>query len=98
MSLQSRWQKLKLTTSNAGSVDPIDPCSNPQKTPNTACTGQVEVCAIFKQFSGFEFILLPSRVHARPSASTPQKHAGLSPKGDDVASRWAFESYPNSLI
>jgi hypothetical protein len=26
------------------------------------------ICGIFKQFSGFEFFLLPGIVHARPSA------------------------------
>ncbi len=31
---------------------------------------------------GFEFILLPSRVHARPHAGTP-----LAPLGDDVTNR-----------
>jgi hypothetical protein len=32
--------------------------------PNTACTGQVGVVAIFKHFSRFEFILFPGSVHA----------------------------------
>ncbi|MEK6753484.1 MAG: hypothetical protein AABZ00_14600 [Chloroflexota bacterium] len=36
--------------------------------PNTACIGRWGFCAIFKHFSGFEFLLLPSRVHTRPSA------------------------------
>ena len=31
---------------------------------------QVGVGAIYKQFPGFEFFLLPSRVHARPTATT----------------------------
>jgi hypothetical protein len=44
------------------------------------------IFGIFEHFAqrGFEFILLPSRVYARP-------HAGN-------ANRWAFESYPNSMI
>jgi hypothetical protein len=37
--------------------------------PNKACTGQVGFVAIFEQFSGFEFFLLSSIVHARPPAS-----------------------------
>jgi hypothetical protein len=49
-----------------------------QNLPNTACTGQVGVCAIYKQFSGFEFILLPGRVQSRPPASN--------------ASRWAADA------
>jgi len=32
------------------------------------CTGRWGFCRIFKHFSGFGFFLLPSRVHARPSA------------------------------
>ena len=32
---------------------------------NKACSGRVGFCVIFKHFSGFEFFLLPSRVHAR---------------------------------
>src|SRR3989304_1659231 len=35
---------------------------------NKACTGRWGFCAIYKHFSGFEFSLLPNRVHARPSA------------------------------
>ena len=34
--------------------------------PNTACTGRWGVCGIFKHFSGFEFPLLPNRIHACP--------------------------------
>ncbi len=34
-----------------------------------ANTGQVGFVAIFKHFSGFEFFLLSSRVHARPHAT-----------------------------
>ena len=41
--------------------------------PNTACTGRWGVCAVYKHFSGFEFILLPSRVHAHPSASNANR-------------------------
>ena len=52
----------------------IDPrSSSVSESPNTACTGQVGVCAIFKRFSGFEFILLPGRVHARPPASNANR-------------------------
>ncbi|MBK7452917.1 MAG: hypothetical protein IPJ46_04105 [Anaerolineales bacterium] len=47
-----------------------------QNLPNKACTGRWGFCGIFEHFSGFEFSLLPSRVHARPSASN--------------ANRWAF--------
>ncbi len=44
-----------------------------QTPPNTACTGRWGFCAIFEQFSGFEFFLLPNRVHARPSASNANR-------------------------
>ena len=43
--------------------------------PNKACTGQVGFVAIFRHFSGFEFSLLPSRVHARPPASNANRWA-----------------------
>ncbi len=43
--------------------------------PNIACTGQVGFVAIFKHFSGFEFFLLPSIVHARPPASNANRCA-----------------------
>ena len=37
------------------------------------------ICAIYKHFSGFEFFLLPSRVHARPSAMLRErKPLGIS--------------------
>ena len=45
--------------------------------PNKACTGQVGFVAIFKHFSGFEFILLSNRVHARPPASNANRWAAL---------------------
>jgi hypothetical protein len=34
------------------------------------CTGRWGFCRIFKHFSGFEFFLLPNRIHARPGAGT----------------------------
>jgi hypothetical protein len=43
--------------------------------PNKACTGQVGFCGFFKQSSGFEFFLLPNRVHARPPASNANRWA-----------------------
>jgi hypothetical protein len=49
------------------------------QAPNKACTGRWRFCRIFKHFPGFEFSLLPSRVHTRPSASN--------------ASRWAASLY-----
>ena len=33
------------------------------------------ICRIFEHFSGFEFSLLPNRVHARPSASNANRWA-----------------------
>ncbi len=33
---------------------------------NTACSGWLGVCAIYKHFPRLERILLPGRVHARP--------------------------------
>jgi hypothetical protein len=38
--------------------------------PNKACTGRWGFCGVFEHFPRFEFFLLPSRIHARPSAST----------------------------
>jgi len=43
--------------------------------PNTACTGRWGFCGIFEHFSGFEFFLLPNRIHARPSASNANRWA-----------------------
>jgi len=42
---------------------------------NTECTGQVGLVAIFEQFSGFKFVLLPSRAHARPPTSNANRWA-----------------------
>ncbi|MDP1716153.1 MAG: hypothetical protein Q8L41_15555 [Anaerolineales bacterium] len=40
-----------------------------KNAPNKACTDEVGFCGTYgKHFSGFEFSLLPSRIHARPSA------------------------------
>jgi len=47
------------------------------KAPNTACTGRWGVCAIYEHFPGFEFFLLPSRVHAHPSASNANRWAAV---------------------
>jgi len=44
-----------------------------QKTPNKACTRQVGFCAVYKQFSGFEFFLLPNTIHARPHAGNANR-------------------------
>jgi len=54
----------------------------------------VGVCAIYKHFSGFEFSLLSSLVHARPHAGIP-----LAPLGDDAANRWVAtgEPYENKV-
>ena len=57
-------------------------------------TRQVGVCAIYKQFSGFELFLLPGRVHARPCAKVPFRGCfaiplGKNTLGDDDANRWA---------
>jgi len=41
----------------------------PEIVGNKACSGRLGFCGIFKHFSGFEFFLLPSRVHARPAAA-----------------------------
>jgi cyclase len=46
-----------------------------QERPNKACTGRWGFCGIFEHFSGFEFSLLPSRIHARPSASNANRWA-----------------------
>jgi len=35
------------------------------------------ICGIFKHFPGFEFILLPSRVHARPPAGNANRWAAF---------------------
>ena len=47
--------------------------SESKQQANKACTGRWGFCAVYKQFSGFEFSLLPSRVHARPSASNANR-------------------------
>jgi hypothetical protein len=39
----------------------------------------VGFCGIFEHFSGFEFFLLPSRIHARPHAGNANRWAA-SPK------------------
>jgi hypothetical protein len=44
---------------------------------NKVCTGRWGFCRIFKHFSGFEFSLLPNRVHARPSASNANRYVAL---------------------
>jgi len=49
--------------------------NHPQTPPNKACTGRWGFCAVYKHFSGFEFFLLPNRVHARPSASNANRWA-----------------------
>jgi len=55
-----------------------------QTPPNKACTGRWGFCVIYKHFSGFEFFLLPSRVHAHPSASNANRWAAsASPEKDD---------------
>src|SRR5689334_19124942 len=62
--------------------------------PHIACAGQVGFVAIFKQFSGLQFILLPGRVHAHlPKSSLEdaprpcEKHTGRD------TSRWALIFY-----
>jgi hypothetical protein len=48
-----------------------------KKLSNKACTGRWGFCGFFKHFSlaspqgqaGFEFFLLPNRIHARPPAT-----------------------------
>jgi hypothetical protein len=42
-------------------------------TANKACTGRLGFCGIFEHFSGFEFFLLSSIVHARPAASNANR-------------------------
>ena len=42
---------------------------------NKACTGRWGFCRIFEYFSGFEFFLLPNRVHARLPASNANRWA-----------------------
>ena len=42
--------------------------------PNTVCTGRWGFCRVFGYLSGFKFSLLPSRVHARPSASNANRY------------------------
>jgi len=48
-----------------------------QKTPNKACSGFVGVCAIYKQFSGFGFFLLPTIDTVGELPSSGDKVAGL---------------------
>ena len=49
------------------------------------CTGLVGTVRLFKHFSGFEFFLLPSRIHARPHAAT----IPLASLENDVTYHWA---------
>ena len=46
----------------------IENISNKNRA-NTACTGFVGVCAVFKHFSGFGFYLLPNSYPSRPQTS-----------------------------
>jgi len=56
-----------------------------QKTPNKACSGLAGFCAIYKHFSGFEFFLLPSRIHARPHVTNANRWAA---KPMHIVVRW----------
>src|SRR5258706_9694958 len=53
MNLQSRWQKLKLTTSNAGSVDLSNLCSNHKKRPTKRTPDAGDSAAISFYASAF---------------------------------------------
>src|SRR5260221_14504587 len=62
MSLQSRWQKLKLTTSNAGSVDLSNLCSNHKKRPTKRTPDAGDSAAISSSF--LRLSLFPPQRHA----------------------------------
>jgi mannose-6-phosphate isomerase-like protein (cupin superfamily) len=47
------------------------------KPSNKACTRWVGFCGIFKHFPGFEFFLLPNRIHARPHAGNANRWAAI---------------------
>jgi hypothetical protein len=44
-----------------------------QNLPNKACSGFVGVCAVYKQFSGFEFFLLTNRIYPRPQSANANR-------------------------
>jgi hypothetical protein len=50
------------------------------------------VCAIYKHFSGFEFFLLPNRIHVRPSASKSNRWALTLIKIDERALKMELSS------
>ena len=56
------------------------------------------ICAIYKHFSGFEFSLLPSRVHARPSAMLRERtpFGGRLGYGSFINSKTSWP--PNNLF
>ena len=58
--------------------------ANQQSQANKACTGQVGTVRLFKHFTGFEFFLLPNRIHARPSASNASRWADGAKGGKAV--------------
>ncbi len=43
--------------------------------PNTACSGRLGFCAIYKHFLHSNRILLTSRIHARPVAANADRWA-----------------------
>jgi len=56
----------------------------------------VGFCAIYEHFSGFEFFLLPGRVHARPLALPALgRAAGRRPSGKMIRRRKLLEMAQN---
>ena len=51
----------------------INLLSKNQKRANTACSGLVGTVRIFEHFSGFQFFLLPSIIHARPPTTNAHR-------------------------
>jgi hypothetical protein len=62
---------MRMTTDKGALFQDLD-----KGPPNTACTGRWGFSGTYgKHVSGFEFSLLPNRVHARPSASNASRWA-----------------------
>jgi len=44
-----------------------------REPPNTACSRQVGLCAFYRQFSGFGFILLSNLISSRPLSANASR-------------------------
>jgi hypothetical protein len=66
----------------------------------------VGVCAIYKHFSGFEFFLLPNRIHARPHAGNANRWVAQEQEQNQIRlwvrkfafSAWRFSVHKVGLV